>query len=39
MGTGRDVAYAALYLHSDEAGFAAGVSLAVHGGDGVSWGS
>src|SRR4029453_7678199 len=38
MGTGWDVAYAALYLHSDEAGFVTGVSLAVDGGEGVSWG-
>ena len=39
MGTGWDVAYAALYLHSDEAGFITGVSLPVDGGEGVSWGS
>jgi NAD(P)-dependent dehydrogenase (short-subunit alcohol dehydrogenase family) len=39
MGTGWDVAYAALYLHSDEAGFVTGVSLAVDGGESVSWGS
>jgi NAD(P)-dependent dehydrogenase (short-subunit alcohol dehydrogenase family) len=39
MGTGWDVAYAALFLHSDEAGFVTGVSLAVDGGEGVSWGS
>jgi NAD(P)-dependent dehydrogenase (short-subunit alcohol dehydrogenase family) len=39
MGTGWDVAYAALYLHSDEAGFVTGVALAVDGGEGVSWGS
>ena len=39
MGTGWDVAYAALYLHSDEAGFVTGVSLAVDGGEAVSWGS
>jgi NAD(P)-dependent dehydrogenase (short-subunit alcohol dehydrogenase family) len=39
MGTGWDVAYAALYLHSDEASFVTGVSLAVDGGEGVSWGS
>jgi len=39
MGTGWDVAYAALYLHSDEAGFVTGISLAVDGGEGVSWGS
>jgi NAD(P)-dependent dehydrogenase (short-subunit alcohol dehydrogenase family) len=39
MGTGWDVAYAALYLHSDEAGFVTGVALAVDGGEGVCWGS
>lgn len=39
MGTGWDVAYAALYLHSDQAGFVTGVSLPVDGGEGVSWGS
>jgi NAD(P)-dependent dehydrogenase (short-subunit alcohol dehydrogenase family) len=39
MGTGWDVAYAALFLHSDEACFVTGVSLAVDGGEGVSWGS
>ena len=39
MGTGWDVAYAALYLHSDEAGFVTGVALVVDGGEGVSWGS
>lgn len=39
MGTGWDVAHAALFLHSDEAGFITGVSLAVDGGEGVSWGS
>jgi NAD(P)-dependent dehydrogenase (short-subunit alcohol dehydrogenase family) len=39
MGTAWDVAYAALYLHSDEAGFVTGVALAVDGGEGVSWGS
>jgi NAD(P)-dependent dehydrogenase (short-subunit alcohol dehydrogenase family) len=39
MGTGWDVAYAALYLHSDEASFVTGVSLAVDGGEGVCWGS
>lgn len=36
MGTGWDVAYASLYLHSDEAGFVTGVSLPVDGGSGVS---
>jgi NAD(P)-dependent dehydrogenase (short-subunit alcohol dehydrogenase family) len=39
MGTGWDVAHAALFLHSDEAGFITGVSLAVDGGESVSWGS
>jgi NAD(P)-dependent dehydrogenase (short-subunit alcohol dehydrogenase family) len=36
MGTGWDVAYAALFLHSDEAGFITGVSLPVDGGSSVS---
>ena len=39
MGTGWDVAHAALFLHSDEASFITGVSLAVDGGESVSWGS
>jgi NAD(P)-dependent dehydrogenase (short-subunit alcohol dehydrogenase family) len=39
MGTGWDVAHAALFLHSDEAAFITGVALAVDGGEGVSWGS
>jgi NAD(P)-dependent dehydrogenase (short-subunit alcohol dehydrogenase family) len=39
MGTGWGVAYAALFLHSDEARFITGVSLAVDGGEGVCWGS
>jgi NAD(P)-dependent dehydrogenase (short-subunit alcohol dehydrogenase family) len=39
MGTGWDVAHAALFLHSDEAAFITGVSLAVDGGESVSWGS
>jgi len=39
MGTGWDVAYAALYLHSDEAAFVTGVALIVDGGESVSWGS
>jgi NAD(P)-dependent dehydrogenase (short-subunit alcohol dehydrogenase family) len=39
MGTGWDVAYAALFLHSDEAAFITGVALAVDGGEGVCWGS
>ena len=38
MGTGWDVAYAALFLHSDEARFITGVSLPVDGGSGVSGG-
>ncbi len=36
MGTGWDVAHAALFLHSDEAGFITGVSLPVDGGANVS---
>lgn len=36
MGTGWDVAYASLFLHSDEAKFITGVSLPVDGGAGVS---
>ena len=39
MGTGWDVANAALFLHSEEAGFITGVSLIVDGGESVSWGS
>ena len=35
----ENLAAAALYLHSDEAGFVTGVALAVDGGEGVSWGS
>jgi len=35
MGTAWDVAYAALFLHSDEARFITGVSLPVDGGAGV----
>ncbi|MCK9485675.1 MAG: SDR family oxidoreductase [Dehalococcoidia bacterium] len=35
MGSGWDVAYAALFLHSDEAQFITGVSLPVDGGMGV----
>ena len=38
MGTGWDVAYAALFLHSDEAKFITGVSLPVDGGAGVAGG-
>ena len=36
MGTGWDVAYASLFLHSEEAAFITGVSLPVDGGAGVS---
>lgn len=36
MGTGWDIAYASLFLHSDEAKFITGVSLPVDGGAGVS---
>ena len=36
MGTGWDVAYAALFLHSDEAGFITGISLPVDGGTSVN---
>jgi NAD(P)-dependent dehydrogenase (short-subunit alcohol dehydrogenase family) len=39
MGTGWDVANAALFLHSDEASFITGVSLIVDGGESVAWGS
>ena len=39
MGTGWDVANAALFLHSEEAGFITGVSLIVDGGESVAWGS
>ncbi|HSB69708.1 MAG TPA: SDR family oxidoreductase [Candidatus Methylomirabilis sp.] len=39
MGTGWDTAYAALFLHSDEASFITGVSLAVDGGERISSGS
>jgi NAD(P)-dependent dehydrogenase (short-subunit alcohol dehydrogenase family) len=35
MGTGWDVAYASLFLHSDEAGFITGVVLPVDGGQSV----
>ena len=38
MGTAWDVAYAALYLASDEANFVTGVSLRVDGGAGVNVG-
>lgn len=36
MGTGWDIAYASLFLHSDEARFITGVSLPVDGGTSVS---
>lgn len=39
MGTGWDVARAALFLHSDEASFITGVSLPVDGGAGVAGGA
>jgi NAD(P)-dependent dehydrogenase (short-subunit alcohol dehydrogenase family) len=39
MGSGWDVANAALFLHSDEASFITGVSLIVDGGESVCWGS
>jgi NAD(P)-dependent dehydrogenase (short-subunit alcohol dehydrogenase family) len=38
MGTGWDVAYASLFLHSDEAKFISGVSLRVDGAQSVAWG-
>jgi NAD(P)-dependent dehydrogenase (short-subunit alcohol dehydrogenase family) len=38
MGTGWDIAYASLFLHSDEAKFITGVSLPVDGGAGVAGG-
>jgi len=36
MGTAWDVAYAALFLHSDEAQFISGIGLPV---DGAAWAS
>jgi NAD(P)-dependent dehydrogenase (short-subunit alcohol dehydrogenase family) len=36
MGTGWDIAYASLFLHSDEAKFITGVSLPVDGGSSVA---
>lgn len=38
MGTGWDVAYAALFLHSDEARFITGIALLVDGGESISYG-
>jgi NAD(P)-dependent dehydrogenase (short-subunit alcohol dehydrogenase family) len=37
MGTGWDVAYGALFLHSSEAGFITGHNLVIDGGQSVSW--
>lgn len=39
MGSGWDVAYAALFLHSDEARFITGISLPVDGGEAVVGGA
>lgn len=39
MGTGWDVANAALFLHSDDAGFITGISLPVDGGENVMGGA
>ena len=39
QGTAWDVAYAALFLHSDEAGFITGISLSVDGGEAVTGGA
>jgi len=39
MGTAWDVAYAALFLHSDEAGFISGASLVVDGAASASFGA
>jgi NAD(P)-dependent dehydrogenase (short-subunit alcohol dehydrogenase family) len=37
MGSGWDTAYAALFLHSDQAGFITGLNMVVDGGQSVSW--
>ena len=37
MGSGWDVGYAALFLHSSEAGFITGHNLVVDGGQSISW--
>jgi NAD(P)-dependent dehydrogenase (short-subunit alcohol dehydrogenase family) len=37
MGTGWDTAYAALFLHSDEAGFITGLNMVVDGGQSIAW--
>jgi NAD(P)-dependent dehydrogenase (short-subunit alcohol dehydrogenase family) len=37
MGSGWDVAYASLFLHSSEAGFITGVALLVDGGQSIAW--
>jgi NAD(P)-dependent dehydrogenase (short-subunit alcohol dehydrogenase family) len=37
MGTGWDVAHAALFLHSDEAGFITGLNMVVDGGQSIAW--
>jgi NAD(P)-dependent dehydrogenase (short-subunit alcohol dehydrogenase family) len=39
MGTGWDVAYAALFLHSDEAKFISGAALPVDGAAAASFGA
>jgi NAD(P)-dependent dehydrogenase (short-subunit alcohol dehydrogenase family) len=39
MGTAWDVAYAALFLHSDEAGFISGANLVVDGAASASFGA
>jgi NAD(P)-dependent dehydrogenase (short-subunit alcohol dehydrogenase family) len=39
MGTGWDVGYGALFLHSDEAKFITGISLVIDGGELAAAGS